>query len=282
MKYSYYPGCTLKNKAQDLDIYARASAKALGFELEEIPEWQCCGGVYPLGTDEIATKLASVRALNYAKEQGQELITLCSACHHVIKRVNDDMKNVQDISDRANNYMALEEPYRGETTVRHFLEVLRDVIGFDNLKKAVVNPLTGKKIAAYYGCLVLRPGKILEFDDPENPKIMEDFIKALGATPVVYPYRNECCGGYISLKEKEMAQDRTKTIHDSAASWEADMLITACPLCMYNLNKSEAPSKLPVYYFTELLAEALGVKDTCKTSGEDDLGECTCTCGKEA
>ncbi len=282
MKYSYYPGCTLKNKAQDLDVYARASAKALGFELEEIPEWQCCGGVYPLGTDEIATKLASVRALNYAKEQGQELITLCSACHHVLKRVNDDMKNVQDISDRANNYMALEEPYRGETTVRHFLEVLRDVVGFDNLKKAVVNPLTGKKVAAYYGCLTLRPSKILEFDDPENPKIMEDFIKALGATPVVYPYRNECCGGYISLKEKEMAQERTKTIHDSAASWDADMLITACPLCMYNLNKSEADSKLPVYYFTELLAEALGVKDACATSGEDSLGECTCTCEKEA
>ena len=233
MKYSYYPGCTLRNKAKDLDEYARASARALGFELEEIEDWQCCGGVYPLGTDEIATKLSSVRALNQAKEKGQDLVTICSACHHVIKRVNDDMKNVEDIRTRANNY---------------------------KLKEKVVNPLTGKKIGAYYGCLLLRPGKIMAFDDPENPTIMEDFIRALGAEPVIYPYRNECCGGYISLKEKDMSQNMCQKIEDSAKGFGADMLITACPLCKYNLNKN-ASSELPVYYFTELLAEALGVKE---------------------
>lgn len=259
MKYSYYPGCTLKNKAKDLDVYARRSAKVLGFEMEEIENWQCCGGVYPLGSDEIATKLSSVRALQEAKEKGQDLITLCSACHHVIKRVNDDMKHVEDIQFRANNYMQLEEPYKGETNVLHYLEVLRDRVGFDELKKKVVNPLTGKKIGAYYGCLLLRPGKLLQFDNPENPKIMEDFIRAIGATPVIYPYRNECCGGYISLKEKEMSQNMCSNIMESAEGFGADMLITACPLCQYNLNK--AGSELPVYYFTELLAEALGVKE---------------------
>ena len=138
MKYSYYPGCTLKTKAKDLDEYARKSAKVLGFDLEEVENWQCCGGVYPLGTDEIATKLSSVRTLNAAKEKGQELVTICSACHHVIKRVNDDMKNVEDIQIKANNYMKLEEPYKGETTVLHYLEVLRDRIGFDKDRKSVV------------------------------------------------------------------------------------------------------------------------------------------------
>ena len=260
MKYSYYPGCTLRTKAKDLDEYARASAAALGFELEEIEDWQCCGGVYPLGTDEIATKLSSVRALNQAKEKGQDLVTICSACHHVIKRVNDDMKNVEDIRTRANNYMQLEAPYEGETTVLHYLEVLRDRVGFDKLKEKVVNPCTGKKIGAYYGCLLLRPGKIMAFDDPENPRIMEDFIRALGAEPVIYPYRNECCGGYISLKEKEMSQNMCEKIEESAAGFGADMLITACPLCKYNLNKNSG-NKMPVYYFTELLAEALGVKE---------------------
>ena len=243
-----------------MDRYARASASALGFELEEIENWQCCGGVYPLGSDEIATKLSSVRALNEAKEKNQSLVTLCSACHHVIKRVNDDMKNVEDIRTRANNYMKLDEPYAGETEVLHFLEVLRDKIGFDTLKEKVTNPLTGKKIGAYYGCLLLRPGKILEFDNPENPKILEDFIRAIGAEPVIYPYRNECCGGYISLKEKEMAENMCDKIVNSAEGFGADMLITACPLCMYNLNKS-TDEKLPVVYFTELLAEALGVKE---------------------
>jgi len=260
MKYSYYPGCTLKNKAKDLDMYARACASALGFELEEIENWQCCGGVYPLGSDEIATKLSSVRALNDAKEKGQALVTLCSACHHVIKRVNDDMKNVDDIRTRANNYMKLEEPYQGETKVLHFLEVLRDEIGFDAIKEKVKNPLTGKKIGAYYGCLLLRPGKLLEFDNPENPQIIEDFIRAIGAEPVIYPYRNECCGGYISLKEKDMAKNMCDNIVESAEGFGAEMLITACPLCMYNLNKS-TDEKLPVVYFTELLAEALGVKE---------------------
>ena len=264
MKYSYYPGCTLKTKAKDLDAYARASAKALGFELEEIENWQCCGGVYPLGSDEIATKRSSVRAMNEANEKGQDLVTLCSACHHVIKRVNDDMKNVEDIRTRANNYMQLDEPYAGETTVLHFLEVLRDRVGFDEIRKKVTNPLTGRKIGAYYGCLLLRPSALLEFDDPENPTIIEDFIRAIGAEPVVYPYRNECCGGYISLKEKDMSKRMSATIMESAAGMGAEMLITACPLCMYNLNKSGSGA-IPVYYFTELLAEALGVKEEAAT-----------------
>lgn len=265
MKYSYYPGCTLRNKAKDLDAYARASAIALGFELEEVENWQCCGGVYPLGSDEIATKLSSVRALAQARDKGQDLVTVCSACHHVIKRVNDDMKNVEDIRTRANNYMASElgTPYEGETTVLHFLEVLRDRVGFEALKEKVVNPLKGKKIGAYYGCLLLRPSGILAFDDPENPTIMEDFIRAIGAEPVIYPYRNECCGGYISLKEKDLSRNMCDTIKASAAGFGADMLITACPLCLYNLNKSTT-GRLPVYYFTELLAEALGIKEEVK------------------
>lgn len=258
MTYSYYPGCTLRNKAKDLDRYARACAEILGFTLEELTDWQCCGGVYPLGSDEIATKLSSVRALNDAKEKGQDLVTVCSACHHVIKRVNDDMKHDMDMQTRANNYMALDEPYKGETTVLHYLEVLRDRVGFDKLKEKVVNPLAGRKIGAYYGCLLLRPSGVMAFDDPENPTILEDFIRALGAEPVVYPYRNECCGGYISLKDKAASEGMCQRIVESAAGFEAECLVTACPLCKYNLGKN---GQLPVVYFTELLAEALGVKE---------------------
>ena len=258
MIYSYYPGCTLRNKAKELDVYARECAEKLGFQLEELEDWQCCGGVYPLGSDEIATKLSSVRALNDAKEKGQDLVAVCSACYHVLKRVNDDMANVADIQKRANNYMGLDTPYQGETKVLHYLEVLKDVVGFDELKKQVVKPLTGRKIGAYYGCLLLRPSEVMAFDDPENPSILEEFIRALGAEPVIYPYRNECCGGYISLKEKELSAQMCDRIVESAAGFEAECLVTACPLCKYNLNKN---GKLPVVYFTELLAEALGIKE---------------------
>ena len=158
--YSYFPGCTLKTKGKDLDRYARLAADALGFALEELPQWQCCGAVYPMAKDEIATRLSSVRALESAGRMGNELVTLCSACHHVIKRVNLDMQNDADICDKVNRYLKLDMPYEGQTNVLHYLEVLRDRIGFDNLKAKVVKPLTGLKIGAYYGCLLLRPGKI--------------------------------------------------------------------------------------------------------------------------
>ena len=264
MKVSYFPGCTLRTKAKELDRYARRCAEVLGIEMCEIENWQCCGGVFVTAKDEIASKLPAVRALKAARDDARPLVSVCSACHNVIKQTNYAMKNDEDFANKVNLYMSQDkeptEPYHGETEVYHYLELLRDVVGFDKIRAAVKNPLTGKKIGAYYGCLLLRPGKIMSFDNPENPTIMEDFIRALGAEPVVYPYRNECCGGYISLKEKEMAQNMCEKIMDSAKGFEADMLITACPLCMYNLKKN-GNGALPVYYFTELLAEALGVKE---------------------
>lgn len=260
MKFSYYPGCTLKTKAKDLDAYGRRSAEALGITLEELPEWQCCGAVYPMAKDEIATKLSSVRALVSARDLGNDLVTLCSACHHVIKRVNGDMQNDDNVRLKVNNYLQLETPYEGETKVLHYLEMLRDVVGFDELKKKVVNPLKGRKIGAYYGCMLLRPSKEMQFDNPENPTIIEDFIKAIGGTPVIYPFRNECCGGYVTLNKKELAQKKADTILASAMEMGAEELITACPLCMYNLDANSTDHKLSVHYFTELLAEALGVK----------------------
>ena len=259
MIYSYYPGCTLKTKAKDLDKYARLSAEALGITLEELPDWQCCGGVYPQAKDEIATKLSAVRTLKSAKALGNDLVTVCSACHNVVKRVNEDMKNDEYIRTRVNNYMADEEPYAGETRVIHYLEMLRDTVGFDEIAKKVVNPI-GKKIGAYYGCLLLRPSKEMAFDNPENPSIIEDFITAIGGQPVYYPFRNECCGGYVTLEDKTVAEKRSNKVMQSAKDNGAEMVITACPLCLYNLKKTGGVDDVPVYYFTELLAEALGVK----------------------
>ena len=260
MTFSYFPGCTLKTQGKDLDTYGRKAAAALGIDLQELPEWQCCGAVYPQAKDEIATRLSSVRALANARDLGNDLVTLCSACHHVIKRVNGDIQNNETIRTRVQNYLQLDEAYTGETNVLHYLEVLRDKIGFDELAKKVVNPLTGRKIGAYYGCLLLRPGKELGFDDPENPTIIEDFIRALGAEPVYYALRNECCGGYTVVEGKTYAQKQVAKIMENAKNCGAEELITACPLCMYNLRKN-AENGLPVSYFTELLAEALGVKE---------------------
>lgn len=260
--YSYFPGCTLKNKAKDLDAYARASAEALGFSLEEIPEWQCCGGVYPTAADEVAQKLSSVRALAAARDAGRELVTLCSACYNVLKQVNADMQGNELVAFKANNYLKKDGiEYHGEANVVHFLEVLRDKVGWANVKAAVKNPLAGKKIGAYYGCLLLRPANVLKFDDPENPQILEDFIKAIGATPVIYAQRNECCGAYTMFDDKSIPQERAQKILANATDMGAELLVTSCPLCKYNLIKNKGESSLDVIYFSELLAEALGVKE---------------------
>ena len=260
MKFQYFPGCTLKTKGVRLDACARKAAIALGFTLEELPEWQCCGAVYPMARDEIATRLSSVRALVAAREAGEPLVTLCSACHHVIKRVNGDMKNDADIRAKVNNYLNLDEPYAGETEVLHYLEVLRDKIGWDAVKAAVKKPLTGMKIGAYYGCLLLRPSREMCFDDSENPTILEDFIRAIGAEPVYYGLRNECCGGYTTIENRQYAQKQAQRIADNAKTAGAECLITACPLCLYNLTQN-TDGGLPVRYFTELLAQALGVEE---------------------
>ena len=259
MKVSYFPGCTLKNKAKDLDLYAYKSAEALGVTLEEIENWQCCGGVFTTAKNEVATKLSSVRALKEAGTKEQPLVTVCSACHNVIKQTNHAMQTDKDFADKVNRYMNEDNGYFGETAVYHYLEMLRDLVGFDTLKEKVVNTLKGKKIAAYYGCLLLRPNSVMKMDDPENPTIMEDFIKALGAEPIVYAMRNECCGGYVSVESPELAKNKSNAVVNNAKAQGAEMIITACPLCKYNLVKNGAD--IPVVYFTELLAEALGVKE---------------------
>lgn len=265
--YSYFPGCTLKNKAIELDAYARFSAEALGFELKEIEEWQCCGGVYPMSQKEVAPKLPSVRALADARDNKQDLVTLCAACYNVLKQTNDAILNDGFTAFKANTYLKQDGiEYNGETKVLHFLEILRDVIGWDNVKTAVKNPLKGKKIGAYYGCLLLRPANVMKFDDPENPQIIEDFIKAIGATPVIFAQRNECCGAYTMFEDNSIPEKRANAIISNAEDFGAEMLVTSCPLCRYNLIKNKKDSNLDVIYFTELLAEALGVKEAALES----------------
>ncbi len=257
MEFNYYPGCTLKNKAVDLDYYARQSAKLLGVDVKEIPEWQCCGGVYPLGKDETALKLSSVRALNYAKENGGKLLTLCSACHHVLKRVNYDVINDKNVNGKVNAYLELDKKYDGSAKVVHYLEMLRDYVGFDKIKDLVKNPC-GKKIACYYGCLLLRPSNIMGLDDAERPTVMEDLVKSLGGQPIRYPMSNECCGAYVGIKNPELLKKKSSLVVESAIKNGAEVIITACPLCLYNL--SSVNPKVEIKYFTEVLAQALGVE----------------------
>lgn len=260
MKYAYFPGCTLRNKAAKFDICARRSAEVLGAELCEIPEWQCCGGAFT-AKDEIAAKLPAVRTLIAARDFGSPLITVCAACHNVVKQTNHLVRTDSEFREKVNLYLKGDkEPssYRGETEVLHFLELIKR-IGFDKVSQAVRKPLNGKKVACYYGCMLLRPSKIIAFDDPEDPSVMEDLVSALGGEPIYFPERNECCGSYLVLEDEKAARGRSGEVANDAKNHGAEVIVTACPLCRYNLLKSG--TDIPVLYFTELMAEALGVTE---------------------
>lgn len=258
MRYRYFPGCTLKGQAKSMEETTLAAAAALGIELEELAQWQCCGAVFPLYEDEAISLLSPVRTL--AAAEGEPLVSLCAACHHVLKRAQEVMQRNPEARRKVTDF--LEVDYAGEGRVLHFLELLRDDYGFDRLREQLKEPLQGRKLAAYYGCLLLRPSKVMQFDDPENPTIMENFLSALGAEALITPYRVECCGSYLAVTEERVASETVGRILSSAKKAGAEAIITACPLCLFNLENcaGESGSTLPVYYFSELLAEALGLK----------------------
>lgn len=265
MGYAYFPGCTLRGKARGFEKSALASARVLGIHLEELPEWQCCGATFPLQADNSFPLVSPARALASASKMGGRLVTLCSACYNVLKRTNHVMRTDADRRDKVNSF--IEADYEGEVEVRHFLEVLRDDVGFETLARRATGSLADLAAAPYYGCLLLRPHDELAFDDPESPHILEDFLAALGCRVVDYPYKIECCGSYVALEPGEPASEPSRKVVESAKARGAQVIVTSCPLCQYNLDASQhgaggrAARGVPVVYFTQLLALALGLPE---------------------
>jgi heterodisulfide reductase subunit B len=281
MKIPYYPGCTLHERARDFDVSARESAKVLGVELEELPIWTCCGAVFPLVTDSVMDILAPVRNLSYASRIGDSVVTLCSFCYNVLKRANKVRRDDPEKREKANLFLRADtgareavesytlEDYNGQVEVLHYLEMLRDVVGFDKLAGKVENKLEGLRVAPYYGCMLLRPRKEMEFDDPEQPTIFEGFLAALGCEAVDFPMKTECCGGFQVVRDEATAINCSQNVAASAIRAGADVVVTTCPLCRYNLDEKQKEiagrvkgwRKIPIIYFTQLLGLALGIDD---------------------
>ncbi len=266
MRIPYFPGCTLYTKARNLDNSTRASLGALGVELAELPQWTCCGTVFPLAQDNYMGMVAAARILaNAAKEGDGRLVTVCSFCYNVLKRVNYAIKNNPEAKNKLNTY--LEENYAGETRLLHPLEVIRDEVGWERIKSKAGENLKGLKVACYYGCLLTRPAQEMAFGDPENPTVMEELVCALGAEPTVFPHKTKCCGSYQLLNSSELVLSRVREILCSAAAHGAQAIITSCPLCQFNLDWAQEKieqndpgfTKIPVLYFTQLLGAALAL-----------------------
>ncbi len=266
MQLAYYPGCTLKTKARNLEDPAVASLEALGFRLDEIDRWNCCGAVYSLADDDLIHQVAPVRNLIRVREQGNDrVVTLCSFCLNSLKRANLLMKGDAGKRDTLNMFMDEEPDYSGEVKVLHLLEVLRDDIGWEALAGKVKKPLRGLKLAPYYGCTLLRPREVA-IDDVENPTVLQQFLGALGATPVDFPESTRCCGSYQVVSNPGDIPGYARDILRSAASQGAEGLVLTCPLCDYDLGKGqeelvkkEGFGGMPLFYFTQLLALALGL-----------------------
>ncbi len=267
MSLAYYPGCTLKTKARNLEEPAVASMEALGFKLDEVPRWNCCGAVYSLADDDLIHQVAPVRNLIRVKKHGKtELVTLCAFCLNSLKRANLLMKEDVEKRDALNNFIDEGIDYSGEVKVLHLLEVLRDEIGWDALAQKVKLPLRGLKAAPYYGCTLLRPREIA-IDDVQNPTVLRGFLGALGASPVDFPESTTCCGSYQVVGSPGDIAEYARPILSSASSRGAEALVLTCPLCDYNLGrgqkelmaKQRGSREMPLFYFTQLLAVALGL-----------------------
>ena len=256
MKILYYPGCTLKTKAKNLGNTAKASMSLLGVELEELSRWNCCGAVHSLTDDDLIHQVAPVRVLIRAMEQGGgKLVTLCSMCYNTLARANLIMKNDVEKRDTINNFMDEEQDYNGDIEVIHLLSYLNDEIGREKLKESVKTPLTGLNIAPYYGCTLQRPREV-GIEAPGKFELMTDFLRTLGANVIKIREADMCCGSYQILGNPEAAGTASSVIINAARKAGADALSMSCPLCEFNLGKKQGG--LPTYYFTQLMAIALG------------------------
>jgi len=279
LKLPYYPGCTLKTTARNLEDSALAVADALGIELVELPRWNCCGVVASLTDDDLMRHMGPVRNFIRVQEMNStglvedelRLVALCSMCFNTLKQTNKRMHERPKDLKSINDLMYREEDYRGEVEVVHFLEILREIEP-ERIAGLVSDPLEGLKVAPYYGCTLLRP-KGIGIDDPERPTAQDDLIRLLGATVVDNPRKTVCCGSYQTDDNKDAVANLAYDILTHARAAGADVVTTFCPLCAFNLDNRQRVvmerhpdfEPMPVLYLTQLMALAFGFgEEACR------------------
>ncbi len=272
MKISYYPGCTLKYKAKNLETAALASLEALGIDVEEMDRWNCCGAVYSLANDDLIHMVGPVRNLVRAKEQGADkIVTLCSMCYNTLARANELMKTDAEKRDTINRFMDDEIDYFGEVEVVHYLTLLQEEIGWEKIQENVKNPLTDLKVASYYGCTLQRPEDV-GIEPMGEFSLMNNLFQALGAEVVPFGAADKCCGSYQVISQEAGDNNAAAKVINTATECGVETIATSCPLCEFNLGKQQnallekgkISRNIPTLYFTQLLAIALGLdKDQC-------------------
>ena len=202
MKYAFFPGCSLESTGWDFDRSTRAVCRALGIELVDIPDWVCCGSTPAHTTNASLSVALPVMNLQKAKEMGLPVLTACASCYARLRTANHTVLN--DPEERTRAERVTGKPYDGSVEVRHLLDVLVNDLGVAAVREKVRKPLKGIKTACYYGCLLTRPPDIVAFDDAEHPSCMDQLLTAIGAEPVEWPYKTECCGASLAITRSEI------------------------------------------------------------------------------
>jgi len=266
----YFPGCSLMATNRAYDVSARHVTDALGLELVELDDWNCCGATAYIAINERKSFVLSARNLALAEAQANggtgELAICCNGCYVALRKAEkylaEDALLRQDVC-RALRDQGME--YRGKARVRHLLEVVVNDCGEQAIKGRVRRPLNGVKVAGYPGCQIGRP--FGEIDDPEYPRLMERLLGWLGAEAVPFPLASKCCGGMMMTTQPALGRKLTGRILRFAREGGADCLATACPLCQINLEAYQdkvsvvvgADCHVPVLYFTQLMGLAFGL-----------------------
>jgi len=268
MIYAYYPGCSLECNAAAYDISVRAVADLLDIKLVEIDDWNCCGATEYFTQNELAACAVIARNLALVDPKIDRLMAPCAACYLNLKKTDKLMADHPDLGEKVNlclaagglNYQA------GRVAVRHVLDVIVDEIGERAIRDKVVRPLTGLRVAPYYGCQVVRP--IDNGDNPEYPMKMDRLFTWVGAEVVDYPVKAHCCGGHMTQISEPQAFELIRRLLQSAADYRADMILCMCPMCQLNLDGYQArvngyfgtDFRLPIMYFTQMLGIAFGIE----------------------
>ncbi|RJP83059.1 MAG: heterodisulfide reductase subunit B [Desulfobacteraceae bacterium] len=266
MKYAYYPGCSAESSARDQHSSSIAVARALGIDFIEIKGWSCCGSTPGHQTDRVLAASLSVANLILAKDMGLDIVVNCAACYNRLKTANYEVKNHPEIRKKVKN--AIGRDYDGSVEIKHMMEVLLEDYGKESLQNAFTYSLNGLRVASYYGCLLVRPQEITNFDDPENPQSMDNLIRAMGGESLDWPYKVECCGNSLSLTTRsDLVVSFSDSIIGMAKAVEAECIAVACPLCQVNLDLRQMDIKrqtgkqydMPILYITQLMGLCLGL-----------------------
>jgi heterodisulfide reductase subunit B len=258
LKVAYYPGCSLEATAKEYDDSFRAVCQILGVELEEVPDWSCCGASSAHTTNHLLSLALPARNMALVEGKGLDLVAPCPGCFINLKHAYLELGDDGELRKKLEEIIGM--PYTGSVKLRTVFDVCREV-GIENIQAKVKRSLNGLKLANYHGCFARFPG-VADVDDPENPQHMDELMGALGAESVDWSHKTECCGGNMVLARTDIVIKLVDDICQSARRSGAEAIVSVCPLCQANLDTRQmGKDKLPIFYFSELMGLALGVED---------------------